>query len=125
MSQQQGQAHYSTLFEKKCEREEFFESGALTDFSVVELLADPKGYAFIIYKKKVPVIFDWVEYEPYSDQMMLMTYDGDMMMLGLSVPEDMQSVMKNCKEILIAYEKDGKIHDYHPVPMIFHDASIN
>lgn len=111
--------------DNRSDREKFLDMDSIADFMEVELLANPQGVVFMVHHDRMPVIFDWVEYDPAYDQMTFTTYDGDMMHLGLEVPEEMHEFLAKTPVLLMVYEKDGKPYDSYTMPLICHEAVIN
>lgn len=107
------------------EKEKFLSAKTLANYMDVELLVHPKGPVFLVHHKPMPVIFDWVEYDPSYDQMTFASHKGELMYLGVEVPVEMHEYLQKAPAILLMHEENGEMQDSYPLPLLYQEVVWN
>lgn len=113
------------LVDERPEKEKFLEAKTLANYMDVELLIHPKGSVFLVHHKPMPVIFDWVEYDPAYDQMTFTSHKGEVMHFGHQVPIEMHEYLQKAPAILMVYQENGDAKDSYPLPLLYQEVMWN
>lgn len=85
----------------------------------VDFLCNQKGAAWLLHSKPLPALLKWIEYDAESKSVTLVFRQGQVMQLGLAIPNAMEEDLANAEEATVMFVKgDGEIGDFIFVPVI-------
>lgn len=107
-------------------REDFIKIANLEEWMTsLRFFVNVEGWACVVYDRRIPVVFDWAEYDEAETKLHFITGDGEMIELGLEVPEEIQDMMKNTTYLTLLYQPENKPKDYLMMPLIIRPITIN
>lgn len=85
----------------------------------VDFLCNEKGSAWLLHSKPLPALLKWIEYDFEDEAVTLVFRQGQVMQLGLSIPDGMKKDLTGAKEATVMFVKEnGEIGDFIFVPVI-------
>ncbi len=84
----------------------------------VSLVVNEHGQIWILHDKQFPCVLHWVEYDADEGKLVLVSHDGAMIDLGMTVQRAMRNRMMGATHISTMLVGETSIEDFYILPLI-------
>ncbi len=84
----------------------------------VNLVVNEHGQIWILHDKQFPCVLNWVEYDADEGKLVLVSHDGMMIDLGMTVQRAMRNRMMGATHISTMLVGETSIEDFYILPLI-------
>ncbi len=86
----------------------------------IDLLINEESKIWLLYSRPLQDMVKWAEYDPRSNKLALIMLSGQLQELGLVIPEKMQELLRNSRELYLVQITNKEIEDCGIVPLMVH-----
>lgn len=96
---------------------------SLASMMTVDMVVNDRGNIWILHDKPLPVVLNWVEYDVDTARLSLISQDGEMIDLGMTIHKPLQKPMSTASEIYIVYMSVEEIKDMYILPLMVRNTT--
>ena len=90
----------------------------------VAVIIKDNGKILVLHDKPFREILGWVEYDADTNELFLMTRNGNIHRSGLEIQDSAVNQVKNADQSAIVWVKDNKIKDMYVLPVTIRETNL-